>query len=63
MKRYKILYMNVHSSIIHNSQKEETNQMSPNQLMNRYITYGIPIHQNIIQQFFLKNEVLLYIHI
>ena len=63
MKRYKILYMNVHSSIIHNSQKEETNQMSPNQLMNRYIKYGIPIQQNIIQQFFLKNEVLLYIHI
>lgn len=61
MKRYKILYMNVHS-IIHNSQKEETNQMSPNQLMNRYIKYGIPIQQNIIQQFFL-NEVLLYIHI
>lgn len=54
MKRYKILYMNVHSSIIHNSQKEETNQMSPNQLINRYIKYGIPIQWNIIQQLFLK---------
>ena len=34
---HKNSYMNVHSSIIHNSQKEETNQMSPNQLINRYI--------------------------
>lgn len=53
---YTSLCANFHSSIIHNSQKVETAQMS---LMDRYVKYGISVQWNIIHN--ERNEILIYV--